>query len=396
MSIAFQSFTGTGRCRTLRGLEQQTPTGHARASPRHAEATPGVGARGVTAPPAPPRPWRAAAAAALYGPGGFFSRPEGPGGHFRTSVTATPLFAAAVRRLAGEVDELLGRPDPFDIVDVGAGRGELLRALLDAGVPARWRLTGVELAARPADLPEQVRWSTELPPLTGLLVANEWLDDVPVDVVAVSDDGPRLLLVDDVGVETPGGPPSPRDLAWLETWWSLDDALPGDRAEIGHPRDDAWLIAVDAVRRGVAVAVDYASRRGARPRSGSLTGYRDGRPVTPVPDGSCDITASVALDACAAAGVAAGADETLLTPQWRALTALGLSPERPPRDVAGSDPPAYLAGLAAASSAVELLDPAGLGGFSWLVQTVACRLPAALDALPAGSDTERDLALPHS
>ena len=29
-------------------------------------------------------------------------------------------------RLAVLVDEALGRPDPFDLVDVGAGRGELL------------------------------------------------------------------------------------------------------------------------------------------------------------------------------------------------------------------------------------------------------------------------------
>lgn len=344
----------------------------------------------------PPRSWRVAASSALYGRGGFFHRPEGPTAHFRTSVSASPRYADAVRRLADEVDELLGRPDPFDVVDVGAGRGELLRTLLDGGVPARWRLTAVELAERPADLPEQVRWVAEVPPLTGLLVANEWLDNVPVDVVTVTDDGPRLLLVDSAGVETPGGPPSPRDLAWLETWWSIDEALPGDRAEIGHPRDDAWLLAVDAVQRGVAVAVDYASRRGARPRTGSLTGYREGRQVPPVPDGSCDLTASVALDACAAAGVAAGADTTLLTPQWRALGALGLAADRPSRDLAADDPAAYLDGLSSAGAAGELLDPAGLGGFSWLVQSVACPLPAALDALPAGADTERDLALPHS
>ncbi|MCU1588626.1 MAG: hypothetical protein JWN31_2119, partial [Frankiales bacterium] len=85
-----------------------------------------------------PRPWLQAWTDALYGPDGFFLR-EAPAHHFRTNV-AVPRFAEAVRALAVLVDDALGRPDPFDLVDVGAGRGELLQALGD--VPARWRLTG--------------------------------------------------------------------------------------------------------------------------------------------------------------------------------------------------------------------------------------------------------------
>ncbi len=68
--------------------------------------------------------WRAAAEAALYGPDGFYRRPEGPAGHFRTSVHASPLFADAVARLLCRVDEALGRP---------GGRGWDARA---AGGPA--------------------------------------------------------------------------------------------------------------------------------------------------------------------------------------------------------------------------------------------------------------------
>jgi len=92
------------------------------------------------------RPWRQAWDDALYGADGFFVR-EAPRDHFRTSVTASPLFAAALRRLAARVDDALGRPDPFDVVDLGAGRAELLQALPD--VPARWRLTAVERAPDP-------------------------------------------------------------------------------------------------------------------------------------------------------------------------------------------------------------------------------------------------------
>src|SRR4051794_17499914 len=74
--------------------------------------------------------WRDAMRIALYGAGGFFTRDDtGPADHFRTSVHASPLFAAALLRVIHRVDAALGHPDPFDLVDVGAGRGELLAAV---------------------------------------------------------------------------------------------------------------------------------------------------------------------------------------------------------------------------------------------------------------------------
>ena len=78
-----------------------------------------------------------------------------------------------------------------------------------------------------------------------------------------------------------------------------------DRAEIGRPRDDAWADAVGArAAAGCALAVDYGHLRADRPPVGTLTGYRGGRQVPPVPDGRCDVTAHVAIDAVAAAGAA--------------------------------------------------------------------------------------------
>ncbi|RQX17396.1 hypothetical protein DDE19_11855, partial [Micromonospora ureilytica] len=74
--------------------------------------------------------WRDAMSRALYGPGGFFVAGAGPADHFRTSVHASPAFTSALLRLISEVDSTLGHPPRFDVVDVGAGRGELLRALL--------------------------------------------------------------------------------------------------------------------------------------------------------------------------------------------------------------------------------------------------------------------------
>ncbi|MEU5473891.1 SAM-dependent methyltransferase [Streptomyces lydicus] len=336
--------------------------------------------------------WRDATERALYGAeDGFYTRPGGPGpaGHFRTSVHASSLYAGAVAALLLRVDAALGHPEELALVDVGAGRGELLTgvlAALPASVAARVRPFAVERATRPEGLDPRIGWLGELPAagsVTGLLFANEWLDNVPVDVVETGADGvARRVLVRADGAERLGDPVGGADAEWLRRWWAppleaAGDAPwpvgdPGLRAEIGRPRDEAWARAVGSLRAGLAVAADYAHERGDRPLFGTLTGFRDGREVRPVPDGSCDITAHVALDACA--GPAARR-----TTQRAALRALGVDGRRPPLTLASADPAAYVRALGAAGSAAELIDPAGLGGFGWLLEPVGGRCAALLE-----------------
>lgn len=293
-------------------------------------------------------------AEALYGSDGFYTRAgPGPAGHFRTSAHASPLFAGALLRLLERVDEALGRPDPLDLVDVGGGRGELLSALLAAAPPS--------MAARARPTLVELHTSTTLPDeITGLLLATEWLDNVPVDVVELDDAGAlRYVLVHPAtGEEALGEPVTGPDAGWLAKWWPL--TVPGSRAEIGRTRDEAWAEAVGVVTRGAALAVDYGHLSAARPPLGTLTGFRDGREVRPVPDGSCDLTAHVAVDALGG----------VVHRQADALRSLGISGARPPLELARQDPAAYLRRLAAAGEATELTDPAGLGGHYWLLQPV--------------------------
>ncbi|MFI1205574.1 SAM-dependent methyltransferase [Streptomyces sp. NPDC020883] len=342
-----------------------TPTGPAAPSapaPRHS----------------PWRSWREAAEEALYGPDGFYTRPGGPGpaGHFRTSVHVSPLYAGAVATLLRRVDAALGHPDGLALVDVGAGRGELLTGVLAAlpeEVAGRLRPYAVERAARPEGLDPRISWRADLPApgsLTGLLFANEWLDNVPLDVVETDAEGvPRRVLVRADGTERLGPPVDGPDAEWLARWWpraapgASGEPAPGLRAEVGRPRDAAWERVVRVLRAGLAVAVDYAHRRADRPPFGTLTGFRAGREVRPVPDGSCDLTAHVALDACA------GPDAEQLT-QRAALHALGVTGRRPPLSLATTDPAGYVRALGAAGDAAELTDPAGLGAFGWLLEPV--------------------------
>ncbi|MFC5753874.1 SAM-dependent methyltransferase [Actinomadura rugatobispora] len=328
--------------------------------------------------------WQTAMERALYGPDGFYRRGERPVEHFRTSVHISGRFAAALARVLVEVDAALGHPDRLDLVDVGAGGGGLLTGVTAAvppGLAARLDLTAVEIAPRPAGTPARVRWRDRIPrEITGMVIANEWLDNVPLDVVERTPDGPRTVLVDPAtGAESHGPPPSASDADWMERWWPLSET--GDRAEIGGPRCAAWAAVVRRLRGGLAVAMDYSHVRASRPVYGTLTGYRDGATVPAVPDGSCDVTAHVALDACAVAGQAAGATGTLLTTQRAALRALGLTGARPPLELARRDPGGYLVALGAAGEDAELIDPGGLGGFGWLVQTAGIPVPSPLARL---------------
>ncbi len=331
-------------------------------------------ADGRDAPRSGPRPWSQAWASARSfwpdGPGR-----AGPAAHFRTATHVGPVLARALLVLLREVDARLGRPPSLDVVDVGAGGGELLAALLheaDDELAGRLRLVGVDLLPRPDGLDDRIVWiegeaPEAVPAVHGLLVAHEWLDELPVDVVVLDDDGAlRTVLVDDDGTESVGGPASDEAAQWTRTWW--DGLAPGDRAEVGAARDEAWRACVARLSAGTALAVDYghvrAEREPGRYAAGTVAGYRDGSVVPPRPDGSVNLTAHVAMDSAAAHGLAGTAYPPVR--QRDALLALGVSAALPDLALARTDPDAYADALALASQASELLDPAGLGAFWWL------------------------------
>jgi SAM-dependent MidA family methyltransferase len=227
------------------------------------------------------------------------------------------------------------------------------------------------VAARPAGLDPAVAWTTALPEsVEGLVVANEWLDDIPCHVVEVDTEGVvRVVHVDPAtGTESLGSALSsasvPASLgAWLERWWPLEGRPPGTRAEVGSTRDAAWADVVRRVEHGITVAVDYGHTAADRPAHGTLRSYQGGREVDVLPDGSRDVTASLAVDAVAdrVGGV--------VRRQRDVLHDLGVTGTRPDVALAGTDPMAYVAALSLAGEAAELTATGGLGDF-WWVQTV--------------------------
>jgi SAM-dependent MidA family methyltransferase len=250
-------------------------------------------------------------------------------------------------------------------VDMGCGRGELLEEVHRLGPQVR--CIGVDIVARPA-LSEPIGWlqspgGEQLPDELGglsdtLVFANEWLDVVPCPIAELDAGGElREVLVNvSTGEEQLGDVVSGADRQWCQWFWPVDRLEPGDRVEIGQTRDTAWDDLVSRLGSGLAIAVDYGHTIDSRPAPGTLTGFSQGRQVLPVPDGSCDLTAHVAMDSLT---------HDDLIDQRTALRQLGVDGRIPPQELARSNPAAYLQGLSAASAAAALTARGGLGDFLW-------------------------------
>jgi SAM-dependent MidA family methyltransferase len=301
-------------------------------------------------------------AEALYGDSGFYRAPGAPARHFRTAAHTGTAWASAIADLATQVDAALGERADFTVVDIGAGGGELLAELATVA-PGRWSLVGVDVAERPPGLSRRIDWQRQFPTdVSGLVLAVELLDVVPVNVIELTAAGPCVVEVDEDGFERIAGPADPDDRTWIDTWWPLNQA--GDRGEVGARRDEMWRDITSRLSAGLAVAIDYAADP-SRVADGTLTGYRDGQRRLPAPDGSMDLTAHVLFESLRQDG------DTLIS-QREGLRRLGV--EAKPPEYRG-DGEAYLAALTRASEAAELLNPYTLGGFTWLLHPVGVELP---------------------
>ena len=337
-----------------------------------------------------PVTWSRAWHEAHLGPRGFY-RHHSPERHFATEAQAELMaqaLAVFIDQVVREVHDTWTRTDEprtaepctgedsFDIIDVGAGSGELLQSLVQRlGTDERFRFTAIDVRPRPTALSPRIEWITGEAPgvlgdlrphgVTGVIIAHEWLDDIPVDVVARDEAGAlrHVLVEPHSGVEVPGDEIASGSDAqqWLNTWWGPVV----DRAEIGIYRDVAWRDLCASLRCGAAVAIDYGHMRTQRERfaAGSIIGYRDGATHWPIPDGSMNITAHVTWESLAAATDPHGCVRN----QSEAITELLPPAPHPDRALAETDPARYTDQLRQHNDRARMLDRSA--GFSWLTYT---------------------------
>lgn len=324
--------------------------------------------------------------AALYDPDGYYAThaPMGFGGDYLTAPETTPLFGATLSRLASATWRALARPETFDVIDVGAGSGALLRDLSgalreeDPEAASAARLVAIEVSGA-ADraqaralggLPVQrARSLGALGPIEGLVVANELLDALPFHLVTQRDNEVRELRVAIEGERFAFSEAAPSDERLVAEAPPLEA---GERAAVPLAAYE-WLAALaKAIERGIALVIDYPSRE----RSDVRTYFRHtsgGDALDRV--GEQDLTA--ALDFVRLRRRAEDAGLEVLDDLTQAEFLENLGFEDRLREIEGgvpADPIQQLKSASARNAARTIVDPGGMGAFSVLVLAKGLRL----------------------
>ncbi len=320
----------------------------------------------------PPVPFSDFMDRSLYGTDGFYSSERGRAGRrgdFITSVEVGPLFGAVVARYLDSEWRRIGRPDPFVVVDAGAGPGTLARTVLAAQPECgeAMHYVAVEVGAHQrADHPAGIESRSDLPdgPFDGVILANELLDNLPFRL-AVFDDGWRESFV----VELPDG-------SLVEQLSAPFDPLPAmlpARSQLGaraplHDAARAWVDdARQRLRSGSVIVIDYAVARTAeltlRPWRDWLRTYRGherGGHYLADP-GSQDITTDVCIDQLPEPDAVRSQAQWL---QLHGIVDLVDEGRRYWTEHASRPDLAAIRMRSRISESEALLDPQGLGGFS--------------------------------
>ncbi len=317
----------------------------------------------------------------LYDPDfGFYSSGRGHAGRrdgdFITSPEVGPLFGAVLAKALDHWWRQAGCPEPFVVVDAGAGPGVLTRSLerAEPDCSAVWDLREVDPAPTTERLEASLlRQSSSAAPVGDVVIANELLDNMPPRIVELGLDGnwsevwvqPPQQHADHAGFQDGeevlvriDGPPSPLE--------NILPAAPSPGRWPVYSRARQWI--EDCMRGGTGrlLVFDYGDPDTATlaERGGWLRTYRaHQRSSDPYVDpGSQDITVDIGFDQLPR--------PSALEPQAEFLRSFGIDE----LTAAGRD---YWQANAArpdlralemrsrSSEAASLLDPQGLG--SWLV-----------------------------
>ena len=336
---------------------------------------------------------------------GFYatSGRAGRRGDFLTSPEVGPLFGALLARRLDEEWFALGSPETFVVVEFGAGPGTLARSIafasLECSRALRYLMVERSAEQRALHAEHLDSWVGELDAagvdafvrgigpgpqfasspiapygFTGVVVANELLDNLAFDIVRHDGAGNFERL--DVhhaedGLEFVVAPTEvPTPLASV-----LASATAGEWMPLQEHATQWLMAAVDRVERGVVIAIDYGASTAelaARPEMGWLRTFvgqeRSGHPLDA--PGSCDITTDVAIDQLATA-----VRPTMVTTQRQFLERLGIAQlVEEGREIwsakAAAPDVAALRARSRIGEAEALLEPSGLGDFIVLEWTV--------------------------
>lgn len=281
-------------------------------------------------------------AMALHDPAaGYYARrqPLGRSGDFITAPEISQIFGEVIGLWCADLWQRMGHPNPVVVAELGPGRGVLMADFLRAaaGVPGfRQALRLYLIEGSPVLRAEQLRrlgdadpvWMSnidELPEEPLLLVANEFLDALPIrqlvrgrehwaERLVALDAGERLSFAE--GPESPAlsllVPPERRD---------------GERGTLVELCPAAATLAAALAERlrrydGAALFVDYGHTQPRTDSTLAAIGTHRAAGILDVP-GAVDLSAHVDFAAFAAAAHAGGAEVYGPVPQGDFLKTLG-------------------------------------------------------------------------
>lgn len=297
-------------------------------------------------------------AACLYEPGlGYYTSPGrkvGAEGDFYTSINVHQAFGRVIAREICRMWETLGCPGAFEIVEAGAGHGQLAKDVLDAVRTMNGELYGILtcrlIEAEPslqevqrqllAEHAAKLAWSSPADLIagrlrfTGCLYSNELLDSFPTHLVEMTASGLREVYVNVAAgefaeeLDLPSTPELEEYLGRLGV--SLNE---GQRAEI-NLNAVRWLDAVaGSLERGYVLTIDYGylapELYGPMRQNGTLLCYYrhaiEENPYLRV--GQQDMTTHVDFSTLIDRGEVRGLKKVWYGEQYRFLVAAGIMEE---------------------------------------------------------------------
>lgn len=306
-------------------------------------------------------------------------QPFGEQGDFVTAPEISQVFGELLGVWLMSTWVMLGRPSPFNLVELGPGRGTLMADILRAArsMPEFLDAARVHLVETSARLREMQRHT-----IIGEPTWHASLDTVP--------EGPLLLVANEFFDAIPIRQLECRDGRWRERVIGIDNdalriGLGAPFAEQGRPPRDGQIVEIDDQRRhiadaigqrlaqhpGAALIVDYGHLRSAPGDTLQALRRHTMVPITEAP-GECDITSHVDFASLARAIGKGGAQPLPALAQGDFLRAMGLA-ERSAALAATASPEA--AGQLRRAEA-RLADDAGMGKLFKVLAAVSPGVPA--------------------
>jgi len=227
---------------------------------------------------------------------------------FATAPEMSQVFGELIGGWAKVVWEMMGAPGPKMLVEAGPGRGVMMADMLRAFGPAEVHFieNSPRLRAEQAKHVPGAIWHdtlADVPERPMILIANEFLDALPVRQFVRREDGWMERYVE-------GG-------TYVEL--PAEKKLPDDPVgSVREVNEAAAAFVREAARRGVGLFIDYGPEQSATGES--VQAIRDGKYADPLAEpGTADITAHVDFAALARVANVQGPVK-----QNAFLTALGL------------------------------------------------------------------------